>query len=73
MIQVTLEPCNVVFPQRYVDPRNIHHAEREAVNLLSAADTNYDSVLTLAEVLGKREMFMRSKVVDAAKSFHDEF
>ncbi|KAG7153852.1 45 kDa calcium-binding protein-like [Homarus americanus] len=58
---------------RYIDPRNIHHAEKEAVNLLSAADTNQDGVLTLVEVLAQREMFMRSKMVDAAKSFHDEF
>ncbi|KAK8743276.1 hypothetical protein OTU49_001345 [Cherax quadricarinatus] len=58
---------------RYIDPRNIHHAEKEAVNLFSAADANQDGVLTLVEVLAERELFMRSKMVDAAKSFHDEF
>lgn len=58
---------------RYIDPRNVHHAEKEAVNLLSGGDTNQDGVLTLIEVLAQREMFMSSKMVDAAKSFHDEF
>lgn len=58
---------------RYIDPRNMHHAEKEALNLLSAADTNQDGVLTLLEVLNQRELFMASKMVDAAKSFHDEF
>ncbi|XP_047495307.1 45 kDa calcium-binding protein-like [Penaeus chinensis] len=57
----------------YIDPRNVHHAEKEAVNLLAAADSNQDGVLTLVEVLAEREIFMRSKMVDAAKSFHDEF
>lgn len=59
--------------QRYIDPRNNHHAEKEALNLLSAADTNQDGVLTLLEVLNQRELFMASKMVDAARSFHDEF
>lgn len=59
--------------QHYIDPRNVHHAEKEAVNLLAAADSNQDGVLTLVEVLAEREIFMKSKMVDAAKSFHDEF
>lgn len=58
---------------RYIDPRNIHHAEKDAINLLSAADNNQDGVLSLVEILAQRELFMRSKMVDAAKSFHDEF
>lgn len=58
---------------RFIDPRNIHHAEKEALNLLSAADTDQDGVLTLMEVLGQRELFMSSKMIDVAKSFHDEF
>ena len=61
------------FWQRFIDPRNIHHAEKEALNLMSAADIDHDGVLTLMEVLGQRELFMASKMVDAAKSFHDEF
>ncbi|XP_068237144.1 45 kDa calcium-binding protein-like [Palaemon carinicauda] len=58
---------------RYIDPRNIHHAEKEAVSLFSAADSNQDAVLTLKEILAKKEVFMVSKMIDAARSFHDEF
>lgn len=58
---------------RYIDPRNIHHAEKDAVTLLTAADSNQDGVLTLKEVLAKREIFIASKMIDAARSFHDEF
>lgn len=58
---------------RFIDPRNTHHAEKEALNLMTAADTDQDGVLTLLEILGQRELFMASKMVDAAKSFHDEF
>ncbi|CAL4117612.1 unnamed protein product [Meganyctiphanes norvegica] len=57
----------------YIDPRNVHHAEKEAVLLLGAADVDHDGVLNLEEILDKREMFIVSKLVDAAKSFHDEF
>ncbi|KAK7047500.1 45 kDa calcium-binding protein [Halocaridina rubra] len=58
---------------RYIDPRNIHHAEKEAVNLLATADSNQDGVLVLKEILAKKEIFISSKMVDAAQSFHDEF
>lgn len=59
--------------QRYIDPRNVHHAEKEALTLLATADSNQDGVLTLPEVLAQSHMFMASKMVDAARSFHDEF
>ncbi|KAK3864221.1 hypothetical protein Pcinc_030079 [Petrolisthes cinctipes] len=58
---------------RYIDPRNVHHAEKEALTLLATADSNQDGVLTLAEVLDQSHVFMASKMVDAARSFHDEF
>lgn len=57
----------------YIDPRNIHHADKEAVMLLGAADEDHNGVLTLEEIMEKREIFIVSKLVDAAKSFHDEF
>lgn len=40
---------------------------------MNAADTDGDDMLTMMEVLWQRELFMTSKMVDAAKSFHDEF
>ncbi|XP_076044015.1 45 kDa calcium-binding protein-like [Oratosquilla oratoria] len=57
----------------YIDPRNSHHAEKEAANLISLADEDQDGVLTLQEVLKHKETFINSKMIDAAKSFHDEF
>ena len=41
--------------------------------MISVADNNRDGVLTISEVLEHADMFMASKMVDAAKSFHDEF
>lgn len=66
--------CVLLFVlQRYIDPRNVHHAEKEALTLLATADSNQDGVLTLPEVLAQSHIFMASKMVDAARSFHDEF
>ncbi|KAL7644170.1 UNVERIFIED_CONTAM: hypothetical protein RMT77_004996 [Armadillidium vulgare] len=57
----------------YFNPRNIHHAEKDALDLIGLADVNGDGKLSLAEVLMHKEEFMRSKMVDVSISFHDEF
>ncbi|MCL4125958.1 UNVERIFIED_CONTAM: hypothetical protein GTU68_049575 [Idotea baltica] len=57
----------------YYNPKNIHHAEREATDLMNLADVDGDRRLSLAEILLREEEFMRSKMVDVSISFHDEF
>ncbi|XP_052867091.1 45 kDa calcium-binding protein [Anopheles cruzii] len=57
----------------YVDPRHPRYAIQEASTLFSLADINNDKRLSLSEVLGKSAIFMSSKMVHTAESFHDEF
>lgn len=57
----------------YIDPKNPRHAREEAETLIALADVNHDGAVSLTEVLNKMELFLGSKMVDAAKSFHDEF
>ncbi|XP_039278902.1 45 kDa calcium-binding protein [Nilaparvata lugens] len=58
---------------KYIDPKNPRHAREEAITLVTLADTSHDGKLSLAEVLNKMDLFLGSKMVDTAKSFHDEF
>ncbi|XP_063231029.1 45 kDa calcium-binding protein isoform X2 [Bacillus rossius redtenbacheri] len=60
-------------PQRYMDPKNPRHAREEARSLLALADTDSDARLSLPEILSKTDLFLASKMVDTARSFHDEF
>ncbi|UYV78231.1 SDF4 [Cordylochernes scorpioides] len=71
--QVTRQELLVMFAQVYNDPENPLTARREARRLMLAADSNRDSRLTLQEVLDKLDLFHGSKMVDTARSFHDEF
>ncbi|XP_063231038.1 45 kDa calcium-binding protein isoform X10 [Bacillus rossius redtenbacheri] len=58
---------------RYMDPKNPRHAREEARSLLALADTDSDARLSLPEILSKTDLFLASKMVDTARSFHDEF
>ncbi|KAL1116570.1 hypothetical protein AAG570_005042 [Ranatra chinensis] len=58
---------------RYIDPKNPRHAREEAETLVTLSDSDHDGKLTLSEVLTKMDLFLGSKMVDTAKSFHDEF
>lgn len=57
----------------YNDPENPVLAKREARELISLADLNGDGKLSIKEILSKKDIFMGSKMIDTAKSFHDEF
>lgn len=57
----------------YIDPINPRHAREEAETLIALADVNHDGALSLVEILNKMDLFLGSKMVDTAKSFHDEF
>ncbi|XP_065351887.1 45 kDa calcium-binding protein [Cloeon dipterum] len=57
----------------YIDPRNPRHARDEAETLVMLADVNKDGYLSLPEVLNKIDLFLSSKMINAAKSFHDDF
>lgn len=57
----------------YIDPRNPRHAKEESETLMTLADTDHDGKLSLQEVLAKMDLFLGSKMVDTARSFHDEF
>uniref|UniRef100_A0A1B6HSQ2 EF-hand domain-containing protein n=1 Tax=Homalodisca liturata TaxID=320908 RepID=A0A1B6HSQ2_9HEMI len=57
----------------YIDPKNPRHAQEEAETLVALSDVDHDGQLSLSEVLGKMDLFLGSKMVDIAKSFHDEF
>lgn len=57
----------------YIDPKNPRHAREEAETLVALSDTDHDGKLNLSEVLSKMDLFLGSKMVDTARSFHDEF
>ncbi|PNF13957.1 hypothetical protein B7P43_G08675 [Cryptotermes secundus] len=57
----------------YIDPKNPRHAREEAETLLMLSDTNHDGSLSLQEIFNKMDLFLGSKMVDTARSFHDEF
>ncbi|KAK4878985.1 hypothetical protein RN001_007131 [Aquatica leii] len=58
---------------RYVAPQSPRHSEHEAEALLALADANHDDALSLDEILAHPDLFLKSKMVDTAQSFHDEF
>ncbi|XP_067005126.1 45 kDa calcium-binding protein [Anabrus simplex] len=57
----------------YIDPKNPRHAREEAETLMVLSDVNHDGQLSLPEILNKMDLFLGSKMVDTARSFHDEF
>lgn len=57
----------------YVDPRHPRYAIQEASALLTLADQNGDRKLSLHEIIAKSSIFISSKMINTAESFHDEF
>ncbi|GIX91372.1 45 kDa calcium-binding protein [Caerostris extrusa] len=57
----------------YNDPENPVHSKTEARKLIKLADANKDQLLSLKEILAKKDYFLGSKMIDTARSFHDEF
>lgn len=57
----------------YVDPRHPRYAIQEASTLFTLADKNADRLLTLQEIIAKSSIFISSKMINTAESFHDEF
>ncbi|XP_062565890.1 45 kDa calcium-binding protein [Armigeres subalbatus] len=57
----------------YVDPRHPRYAIQEASALFTLADKNGDRKLTLHEIIAKSSIFISSKMINTADSFHDEF
>ncbi|XP_055377824.1 45 kDa calcium-binding protein isoform X2 [Condylostylus longicornis] len=57
----------------YVNPKHPRYALQEAGTLVNLTDTNKDGKLTLDEILTNSKIFMASKMVDTANSFHEEF
>lgn len=63
----------ILYFQMYIDPKNPRHAREEAETLVALSDTDHDGKLNLSEVLSKMDLFLGSKMIDTARSFHDEF
>uniref|UniRef100_A0A182T9V9 EF-hand domain-containing protein n=1 Tax=Anopheles maculatus TaxID=74869 RepID=A0A182T9V9_9DIPT len=57
----------------YVDPRHPRYAIQEASTLFSLADSNNDKKLVMHEMLASSSIFISSKMIHTAESFHDEF
>ncbi|KAF7285214.1 hypothetical protein GWI33_011537 [Rhynchophorus ferrugineus] len=57
----------------YVAPQSPRHSEHEAEALLALSDSDHDNMLSLNEILAHPDLFLKSKMVDTARSFHDEF
>lgn len=57
----------------YIAPQSPRHSEHEAEALLALADSDQDNMLSLDEILNHPDLFLKSKMVDTGRSFHDEF
>ncbi|CAD6995708.1 unnamed protein product [Ceratitis capitata] len=57
----------------YVNPKTPRYALQEAATLFSLSDENKDGRLTLNELTANAEIFLTSKMIDTANSFHTEF
>uniref|UniRef100_A0A1I8PA05 EF-hand domain-containing protein n=1 Tax=Stomoxys calcitrans TaxID=35570 RepID=A0A1I8PA05_STOCA len=57
----------------YVNPKTPRYALQEAATLFNLCDENRDGRLTLKEMLSNSEIFLTSKMIDTAQSFHTEF
>ncbi|XP_067615243.1 45 kDa calcium-binding protein [Eurosta solidaginis] len=57
----------------YVNPKTPRYALQEAATLFSLSDENKDGRLTLNELTENAEIFLTSKMIDTANSFHTEF
>lgn len=59
--------------QDYMDPMNEFSALNEAKQMIAVADENQNHCLEPEEVLKYSEFFTGSKLVDYARSVHEEF
>ena len=59
--------------QSYMDPMNEYNALNEAKQMIAVADENQNHHLEPEEVLKYSEFFTGSKLVDYARSVHEEF
>ena len=59
--------------QDYMDPMNEFSALNEAKQMIAIADENQNHYLEPEEVLKYSEFFTGSKLVDYARSVHEEF
>ncbi|XP_017041088.1 45 kDa calcium-binding protein [Drosophila ficusphila] len=57
----------------YVNPKTPRYALQEAATLFSLCDENKDELLTIKEMTDNAEIFLQSKMIDTANSFHTEF
>ncbi|XP_037952556.1 45 kDa calcium-binding protein [Teleopsis dalmanni] len=57
----------------YVNPKTPRYALQEAATLFALCDENKDGKLTLDEITANAEIFLTSKMIDTANSFHTEF
>uniref|UniRef100_A0A1A9VB80 EF-hand domain-containing protein n=1 Tax=Glossina austeni TaxID=7395 RepID=A0A1A9VB80_GLOAU len=57
----------------YVNPKTPRYALQEAATLFSLCDENHDNKLSLDEMAANAEIFLTSKMIDTAHSFHTEF
>ncbi|KAH8280066.1 hypothetical protein KR018_004521 [Drosophila ironensis] len=57
----------------YVNPKTPRYALQEAATLFSLCDENKDELLTFKEMADNAEIFLQSKMIDTANSFHTEF
>lgn len=57
----------------YSDPKNPAHSKMEARSLIALADLDDNGQLSLEEIIKKKDVFLGSKMVDPAQTFHDEF
>lgn len=59
--------------ESYMDPMNEYNALNEAKQMIAIADENQNLHLEADEVLKYSEFFTGSKLMDYARSVHEEF
>jgi len=58
---------------QFLDPKNPHWANDEAISLIHQADQDNNQMVSLEEMIAKPDLFLVSKLVSADLSFHGEF
>jgi len=58
---------------QFLDPKNPHWANDEAISLIHQADRDNNKMVSLEEMIAKPDLFLVSKLVSADLSFHGEF
>merc|ERR1719195_127493 len=55
---------------QYLDPKNPHWANDEAISLIRKSDKNKDKMISIDEMMSQPYLFLMSKLVSADLSFH---